>query len=117
MTGFLAGKSIFVHQFAALSEQYTVYALDCFGVGASDHPYFKARNSDEAEAFFAIPLEKWRQAQGIDRFSLLGHSFGELTRHPRQSLTVLFSFLLIFSSMNKLAFFLSTRFFSFDFSR
>lgn len=46
------------------------------GTGLSSRPRFDAKSTKEAEAFFVDSLEKWREAQNLDEFILVGHSMG-----------------------------------------
>ena len=75
--GFLTYLSLYHLNIQKLSEHFHVYSLDWFGVGASDRPRFKSKTVEETEEFFIRAFESWREAHRIERFSLLGHSFGE----------------------------------------
>ena len=49
------------------------------GWGASDNPRWKCRTSEEAYEYLVPPLERWREAMGIQRpFILCGHSMGAM---------------------------------------
>ena len=54
-----------------LGERYRVYAMDLPGHGLSDKPYL-----DYSIAFFTDFTISFMKALGIDRASLIGHSFG-----------------------------------------
>lgn len=51
-----------------------VYAFDLLGFARSSRPKFDLEGDVESQ--FIESIEKWRIAQNIDRFILLGHSFG-----------------------------------------
>lgn len=59
-----------------------LWSLDLLGYGRSARPPFVIRSKDpngkigEAEDFFIDALEEWRKTRGVERFTLLGHSFG-----------------------------------------
>jgi len=74
--GFGAGKALFLTNMMVFARHYRVYALDWPGVGTSFRPHFRAQNAAETEAFFVDALDNWRVKHNIDRFVLLGHSFG-----------------------------------------
>eukprot|EP00043_Microstomoeca_roanoka_P027613 m.15177 g.15177 ORF g.15177 m.15177 type:complete len:440 (+) comp7796_c0_seq2:248-1567(+) len=59
-----------------LSSRYRVHALDLIGFAASSRPAFPSDDMDALEAVFVDALEAWREAVGIQRFVLVGHSFG-----------------------------------------
>ena len=39
-------------------------------------PSFRAKTTQEAEQFFVTSLDAWREAQGVDKMVLMGHSMG-----------------------------------------
>ncbi len=39
-------------------------------------PSFPARSREEAEGFFVDALSRWREAMGVDKMVLVGHSLG-----------------------------------------
>lgn len=43
---------------------------------AAGRPPFRARTREEAEQFFVRSLDAWREAQGLDKMVLMGHSMG-----------------------------------------
>jgi len=59
-----------------LSKKYQVYCIDLLGMGLSSRPSFDCKTTEESIDFFVESLEKWREALGIERFYLGGHSFG-----------------------------------------
>lgn len=78
---------VLVHGFAAavghwacnldeLAKHHTVYAIDLVGFGRSSRPAFTPESPEHAEHFFVASIEGWRKKVGLDRFALLGHSFG-----------------------------------------
>ncbi|XP_047741669.1 1-acylglycerol-3-phosphate O-acyltransferase ABHD5-like [Hyalella azteca] len=52
-----------------------VYAIDILGFGRSSRPKFDS-DAVKAEKQFITSIESWRKAMGLDKFILLGHSFG-----------------------------------------
>lgn len=79
--GFGAGKAFWARNLRPVSAGLPgrrVYAVDLIGMGCSEH----ARNMDEcvtvtdAESYFVDALEAWRIELGLERFVLVGHSFG-----------------------------------------
>ena len=59
-----------------LSQSYQVYSTDLLGMGLSSRPQFDCQTIDETIDFFVESLEKWRMNLGLERFNLVGHSFG-----------------------------------------
>jgi pimeloyl-ACP methyl ester carboxylesterase len=59
-----------------LSTHFNIYALDWLGWGGSSKPKFWPKTREEAEDWYVESLEKWREAQGIKKMSLCGHSLG-----------------------------------------
>lgn len=45
-------------------------------VAAPGRPNFSARSREEAEGFFVDALARWREAMGVDKMVLVGHSLG-----------------------------------------
>ena len=59
-----------------LSRKYRVFTVDFLGMGLSSRPKFTLTKNEDVIEFFIESLEKWRQAVGLDRFHLVGHSLG-----------------------------------------
>ncbi|KAI5779213.1 Alpha/Beta hydrolase protein [Geopyxis carbonaria] len=82
--GYGAGLAFFYRNYDALSRVpgWKVWSLDLLGYGRSSRPNFTIHAKDaqgkitEAEDWFIDALEEWRKIKGIDKFTLLGHSFG-----------------------------------------
>jgi cardiolipin-specific phospholipase len=82
--GYGAGLGFFYKNFEGLSRRpnWKLYALDMLGMGRSSRPPFrilsknKEEQTREAESWFVDALEEWRVKQGIEKFTLLGHSLG-----------------------------------------
>eukprot|EP00897_Mesotaenium_endlicherianum_P004263 jgi/Mesen1/3865/ME000207S02874 len=74
--GYGAAQGFFFRNLDALAQHFRVVTVDQLGWGGSSRPRYLAKNTAEAEAWFVDSLEEWRQAQGLPRFLLLGHSFG-----------------------------------------
>ncbi|GBM45398.1 Protein ABHD4 [Araneus ventricosus] len=73
--GFACGLGVWIMNLDSLSSSRPVYAVDLLGFGLSSRPPFSS-DALEAEMQFFISLEKWRESIGLDKFILLGHSFG-----------------------------------------
>ena len=77
MPGYGAGAAFYWRNLAPLAScGFRCYAVDWLGTGLSGRPPFGAATHDDAVAFFLDALEAWRDANGLDRFSLVGHSLG-----------------------------------------
>lgn len=82
--GYGAGLAFFYRNYDMLSRRpgWKIWSLDLLGYGRSSRPPFciKSKDADgkitEAEDWFIDALEEWRKIRGIERFTLLGHSFG-----------------------------------------
>jgi len=74
--GFGAGIGFWCGNIDALSQRYTVYAMDMLGFGRSSRPKPTFKNPEQAEEFFVSSIEGWAQSVGLKRFVLLGHSLG-----------------------------------------
>ena len=73
--GFGAGVAFWVMNLTHLARHQTVYAIDVLGFGRSSRPQFPS-DPAEAEKLFVDSLEDWRHEIGLEKFVLLGHSFG-----------------------------------------
>ncbi|CAH1105241.1 unnamed protein product [Psylliodes chrysocephalus] len=73
--GFAAGLCFWILNFDAIAKNRPVYAIDLLGFGRSSRPKFSA-NSLEAEQQMVESLEAWRKQMKLEKFILLGHSFG-----------------------------------------
>jgi len=87
--GYGAGLGFFFRNFPALARWAgmrgtSVYALDWLGMGRSARVPFRirAKRDDipgrvhEAESFFVESLEEWRERNGLEKMTLIGHSLG-----------------------------------------
>lgn len=74
--GFGAGIGFWCGNIDALSEKYTVYAMDMLGFGRSSRPKSNFKSPEQAEDFFTSSIEGWAQSVGLKRFVLCGHSLG-----------------------------------------
>ncbi|KAM0003385.1 putative 1-acylglycerol-3-phosphate O-acyltransferase [Helianthus debilis subsp. tardiflorus] len=68
--GYAAAQGFFFRNFDALAKHFKVIAIDQLG------PDFTCKSTEETEAWFIDSLEEWRKAKNLDKFVLLGHSFG-----------------------------------------
>lgn len=73
--GFGAGLGFWAMNVDALAKERTVYAFDVLGFGRSSRPHFSSK-AEEAESQFVESIEQWRHQVGLEKFVLLGHSFG-----------------------------------------
>lgn len=82
--GYAASLGLFIHNFDSISSipGVRIHAVDLLGFGLSSRPNFpKFKNQTkediyEIENWFIDSLDEWRRRRGIDRFVLIGHSFG-----------------------------------------
>lgn len=82
--GYAASLGLFFENFDSLSSVpgIKIHAIDLPGFGLSLRPLFPKFNCESKEDIYQIEdwfidsLEKWRKERGIDRFVLVGHSFG-----------------------------------------
>lgn len=75
MHGFGCGLGAFSQNFDGLHKDREVLALDVLGFGRSSRTPFTPE-AEQAENELVDSLERWRQGIGLDKFVLLGHSFG-----------------------------------------
>lgn len=73
--GFGGGAALWAMNVDSLSQNRTVYAFDVLGFGRSSRPLLSS-DPGEAEEQFVDSVEQWREKIGLDKFVLLGHSFG-----------------------------------------
>ncbi|ONH66907.1 putative cardiolipin-specific deacylase, mitochondrial [Cyberlindnera fabianii] len=82
--GYGAALGLFIRNFEGLTEKpgVNLHALDLLGYGLSSRPKLpKQRGSTledvhNVEGFFIDSMEKWREESKIEKFNLIGHSFG-----------------------------------------
>jgi pimeloyl-ACP methyl ester carboxylesterase len=74
--GFAAGIGLWTHNIKEFAQHHTVYAIDLPGFGRSSRTPFTGTTAQEAEDYFVEALESWRKEMGLEKFVLLGHSFG-----------------------------------------
>ena len=74
--GYCGGGAVFYKLLGALVQNYCVYLVDLLGMGRSSRPAFYANTVDETEQFFVQSIEEFRIAIHLERFVLIGHSFG-----------------------------------------
>lgn len=72
--GFGAGVALWVMNIDDLAKNQKVYGIDVLGFGRSSRPQFPENKA--AEELFMYSLEEWRKDRNIEKFILLGHSFG-----------------------------------------
>lgn len=73
--GFGGGVGLWAMNIDALAKDRTVYAFDVLGFGRSSRPQLST-DPEEAEMQFVDSIEQWRDQMGLEKFVLLGHSFG-----------------------------------------
>eukprot|EP01088_Endostelium_zonatum_P017108 TRINITY_DN4891_c0_g1_i1.p1 TRINITY_DN4891_c0_g1~~TRINITY_DN4891_c0_g1_i1.p1 ORF type:complete len:454 (-),score=100.73 TRINITY_DN4891_c0_g1_i1:8-1369(-) len=74
--GFGSGIGLWIANLDYLASNHTIYAIDLPGFAASSRTNFNPTSISDAESYFTSRIERWRQNIGLDRFHLLGHSFG-----------------------------------------
>lgn len=82
--GYAASLGLFIDNFDSLSAVpgIKLHAIDLLGFGMSSRPKFPNFPSKtkedvyKVEDWFIDALEEWRQARNINKFVLMGHSFG-----------------------------------------
>eukprot|EP01125_Pyxidicula_operculata_P011783 TRINITY_DN3857_c0_g1_i1.p1 TRINITY_DN3857_c0_g1~~TRINITY_DN3857_c0_g1_i1.p1 ORF type:complete len:376 (-),score=65.04 TRINITY_DN3857_c0_g1_i1:92-1099(-) len=74
--GFGGGVALWIANLDHLAKFYTIYAIDLLGFGRSTRKVCSGNTPEEAEKFFLDSLEAWRKEVGLEKFNLLGHSFG-----------------------------------------
>ena len=77
--GFGGGVGLWAKNLDALSQHFELHAIDLVGFGRSSRARLVARadpGGEQAEQQLVDSIEHWRQAMGLDKMVLLGHSFG-----------------------------------------
>ncbi|CAL9089762.1 probable 1-acylglycerol-3-phosphate O-acyltransferase [Musa acuminata AAA Group] len=74
--GYGASQGFFFRNFDALATHFRVIAIDQLGWGGSSRPDFTCKSTEETETWFIDSFEEWRKAKNLNKFILLGHSFG-----------------------------------------
>ena len=73
--GFGAGLLQFYKNFDGLHEDRSLHAMDLPGFARSSRVTFTPE-AEAAEREYVELIEKWREGVGLEKFILLGHSFG-----------------------------------------
>ena len=73
--GYGSGVGMWCLNFDELSQFRAVYSFDLLGFGRSSRMTFP-KSADKVEDQFVESIEDWRKKEDIDKFHLLGHSFG-----------------------------------------
>lgn len=73
--GMGGGIGLWAKNLKELAKNRPVYAFDLLGFGKSSRPDLGS-NPEVAESQYVEAIEEWRKAMGLERFILLGHSFG-----------------------------------------
>lgn len=74
--GYLVGMVSFFGMLKDLSQHYRVWCFDLIGMGLSSRPEFTCQSTEETVDYFVDSIEQWRQKVGIERFHMVGQSFG-----------------------------------------
>lgn len=82
--GYGAALGFFYRNFDSLTEKkgINLHALDLLGYGLSSRPklpkfkHVSLEDVEQVEAFFIDSIEEWRKTRNIEKFKLIGHSFG-----------------------------------------
>lgn len=74
--GFAAGIGLWCMNIDKISNNHRpVYAMDLLGFGRSSRPQFSS-DPKQIEQQYVNAIEKWRSEVKLEKFILLGHSFG-----------------------------------------
>lgn len=73
--GMGAGIGIWVLNLDSIAQGRRVYAIDLLGFGRSSRPKFP-ESVEGVEEQYMSSLEQWRSENQLERFTLMGHSFG-----------------------------------------
>ncbi|CAK4455745.1 unnamed protein product [Aphanomyces euteiches] len=73
--GYGAGNGLWANNLQHLAKHFNVYAVEWHGIGRSDRPA-PPKTYEDAETFFVGSIERWRQALGLNKIILCGHSMG-----------------------------------------
>ncbi|XP_061792018.1 (Lyso)-N-acylphosphatidylethanolamine lipase isoform X1 [Nerophis lumbriciformis] len=73
--GFGGGVGLWIRNLDSLSRARPVHVFDLLGFARSSRPTFPS-DADKAEEQFVTSIEHWRQAVGVEKMVLLGHSLG-----------------------------------------
>jgi abhydrolase domain-containing protein 5 len=77
LQGYDAGGLFYFRQLARLARLgCDVHAVDLLGHGLSSRPQFRGNTREQGEAFYTDALQHWAEAQGLESYVLMGHSFG-----------------------------------------
>jgi pimeloyl-ACP methyl ester carboxylesterase len=76
LAGYGMGAATWYNVIDALASRFHVICVDRIGDGQSDRFSLLSNSIEETESLFVEALEQWREARGLARFILLGHSFG-----------------------------------------
>ena len=88
--GFASGLGLWILNYDTLSRKVPLHALDLLGFANSSRAYTFSKHSQTCIDEYVESLEKWRQAMQLDKFVLLGHSFGGylsffyMLKHPNR---------------------------------
>ncbi|KAG5190055.1 Alpha/Beta hydrolase protein [Tribonema minus] len=74
--GYGQGAAAFALNFPHLTANLHVYAKDWMGYGQSSRPKFTPKGVDATEEHFIKYMERWRDANKVQRMILCGHSLG-----------------------------------------
>lgn len=74
--GYQGSSITFYKLFKHFYPEYNVFCPDIIGMSLSSRPSIKFKSTEDCLNFFIGAIEKWREALGIERFYLVGHSLG-----------------------------------------
>lgn len=73
--GFGSGSALWCLNIDSIAANRPVYAVDMLGFGRSSRPTFE-KDAIDAERQFITGIEAWREETGLNKFIIVGHSFG-----------------------------------------
>lgn len=76
--GYGGGSAVFLRLASGLQSKFNLILVDLLGMGASGRPTYNCKTAEDAIRFFTASLDQLVCKLGLERFILLGHSFGGL---------------------------------------
>lgn len=76
--GFAEGSASYYRMFKYLAQSYDIYAIDNLGMGESSRPTARRGTQEDYISFFIDPINQCVEHLKLDKFTLVGHSYGGL---------------------------------------